>query len=327
MHQHEPLVTAVIPVYNHERFVVESIRSIIDQTYRNIELIVINDGSKDRSHELILSLIEECRKRFVRFEYINRHNIGLSSTLNQALRSARGRYFSALASDDVALPEKTTVLVEALESKGDTFAAAFGDALFIDDKGARISLDEAGHQYKTSISGSYTSVLGLLMRNKSFDYRSEEFGSYKTLLTGNYLPPMSSLARTSAISAVGGWTPGNMVEDWEMWLKLSKQSKFLYVDRPLAYYRCHDSNTTRVFNGKLRCAVTILLLNEMKFCISNGLAGIWKEEYVGTLSLVMKDGTVPLRKKLSLIDVTQTGSVVSWIIKQLWKKLPITGRY
>ena len=90
-----PLVTAVIPVYNHEKYVVESIRSILNQTYQNIELIVINDGSKDRSHQMILPLVEECRQRFVRFEYINRENIGLTATLNQALAWATGDYLSA----------------------------------------------------------------------------------------------------------------------------------------------------------------------------------------------------------------------------------------
>lgn len=326
MHRNTPLVTAVVPVYNHERFVVESIRSIINQTYHNMELIVVNDGSKDRSHELIMSLVEECRNRFVRFEYINRHNVGLSSTLNQALGLARGKYLTALASDDVELPEKTAVLVEALESNKELFAVAFGDALYIDDSGSQIALDEEGHECHDSIKGSYTSVLDFLTRNKSFDYRSEEFGSYRTLLMGNYLPAISGLARTSAIVAVGGWTPGNMVDDWEMWLKLSKQFRFMYVDRPLALYRRHDSNMTKVSNGKLRCAMVTLLSKERRFCVSSGLADVWREEYVGTLSVAVKDSTIPLSKKLSLIDLTKTGPVVSWITKQLWKKLPIARR-
>ena len=52
-----PLVTAVIPVYNHEKYVIESIRSVIDQSYPNVELIVINDGSRDSSHEMVLTLV------------------------------------------------------------------------------------------------------------------------------------------------------------------------------------------------------------------------------------------------------------------------------
>src|SRR5665213_2465623 len=93
-----PLVTAVLPVYNHERYVVESIRSILNQTYRDVELIIINDGSKDRSHEMILTIVDECEQRFVHFEYIDRENKGLSATLNEALKIAKGKYFTVLAS-------------------------------------------------------------------------------------------------------------------------------------------------------------------------------------------------------------------------------------
>jgi len=88
VYKRQPLVTAVIPVYNHEKYVIESIRSIVGQSYDNIELIVINDGSTDHSHELILTIVEECKQRCRRFEYINRDNIGLSATLNQALDMA-----------------------------------------------------------------------------------------------------------------------------------------------------------------------------------------------------------------------------------------------
>src|SRR5450631_52547 len=91
-----PLVTVVIPAYNHDRYVVESIRSIINQTYRNLELSIINDRAKDGTHEKILTLIEECKQRFVHFEYIDRGNVGIAATLNQALSLARGSYFSAL---------------------------------------------------------------------------------------------------------------------------------------------------------------------------------------------------------------------------------------
>ena len=138
----QPLVTAVIPVYNHERYVEESLRSMIAQTYENIELIVINDGSKDGSHEKVLGLVGACQQRFRRFEYRNRENRGLTNTLNEALEWAQGEYFTALASDDIALPQKVIVLVDALERAGREYAAAFGDALFIDEHGEPLFLDE-----------------------------------------------------------------------------------------------------------------------------------------------------------------------------------------
>src|ERR1017187_10376932 len=166
-HDNTPLVTVVIPAYNHERYVVESIRSIINQTYRNIELIIINDGSKDDTHGKILTLIEECKQRFARFEYVSRNNVGLTSTLNQALSMARGSYFSALASDDIALPGKIVLLVNALEAAGPTYAAAFGNALFIDDQGRRIGFDNNNCIHETGHSDTYDTFMDLYTKDRA----------------------------------------------------------------------------------------------------------------------------------------------------------------
>ena len=176
-----PLVTAVIPVYNHEKYVVESIRSILNQTYQNIELIVLNDGSKDRSHQMILPLVEECQRRFVRFEYINRENIGLSATLNQALAWATGEYFSALASDDAALPEKFEVLVDALEAKGPSYAAAFGNAWFIDDAGNEFPSTRMA-QSRIAATARPAIIFWISTRGAGDStIRGEEFGTYASL--------------------------------------------------------------------------------------------------------------------------------------------------
>ncbi len=274
-----PLVTAVIPVYNHEKYVVESIRSILNQTYRNIELIVLNDGSKDRSHEMVLTLVEECKQRFVRFEYINRENIGLSATLNQALAWARGEYFSALASDDVALPEKMEVLVDALEAKGPAYAAAFGNAWFIDDAGQRIRLDYDERISENADGGTHADIMGHYTRGRNINCKGEEFGTYASLISGNYLPAMSNVVRTKAILDVGGWTPGNIVEDWEMWLKLCKKFKFVYVDRPVALYRWHETNTARTIPSGLLYSSFLLVHKEKQFCKSRNLNLLWRNAH------------------------------------------------
>src|SRR5258708_11983136 len=105
----------------------ESIRSVIDHSYPKIELIVIDDGSKDHSHEMVLTLVEECKKRFSRFEYISRENMGLAATLNQALDMAKGKYFSPLASDDKVLPDKVSCLVKVIKPTNSRFPAQSTD--------------------------------------------------------------------------------------------------------------------------------------------------------------------------------------------------------
>ena len=136
-----PLVSVCVPAYNHEKYVAESIQSIIDQDYKNIELIIINDGSKDKTDEVIKSYEQKCQERFVRFEYRNRENKGLSSTLNEMLDWSKGKYFTGIASDDILLFNKISLLVYELEKLGDSYAVAFGNAKFIDDNSEELYLD------------------------------------------------------------------------------------------------------------------------------------------------------------------------------------------
>ena len=316
-----PLVTAVIPVYNHEKYVVESIRSILNQTYQNIELIVINDGSKDRSHQMILPLVEECRQRFVRFEYINRENIGLTATLNQALAWATGDYLSALASDDVALPEKIEVLVDALEAKGPTYAAAFGNAWFIDDAGNRICLGKDGSVTDNSNGDACDNFLDFYTRSRGLDYRGEEFGSYASLISGNYLPAMSNVVRMAAILDAGGWTPGNIIEDWEMWLKLSKNSKFLYVNQTVALYRWHALNTVKLATGGTAYAGFQLVIKERQFCLDNGLGLPWQSVQNAMAGELLKNEHLSISDKLSVLKRWEKTSMMFFVLEKLKRRL------
>jgi alpha-1,3-rhamnosyltransferase len=313
-----PLVTAVIPVYNHERYVVESIKSLLRQPYGNIELIIINDGSNDRSHEMILSCIDECKRRFVRFEYINRENTGLSATLNEALGMARGVYFTALASDDIALPDKIEVLVNTLEAQGPTYAAAFGDALFIDDNGQQVQLDQKEQVCLDNNPTTFATYLDFrTLHGTVLDYRSNDFGSYTTLLSHNYLPAMSNIVRTELIRQVDGWTNGNASEDWEMWRKLSKMYKFAYVDRPLACYRWHTSNSVKAISHKLKLASFSLVTKEKQYCAQNQLIPSWRQAYVSLLIPVLLDNRIGWREKLSAWDFAETSPVSLMLGKRL----------
>jgi len=121
----EPLVSVVIPCYNHEKHVQECIQSIIDQDYQNIELIIIDDGSKDGSVGKIEEMILGCKVRFKRFEFRHRENVGLSSTLNEAIDWCEGGYFSPIASDDVLENNKISALT-LLASEELNIAAVFG---------------------------------------------------------------------------------------------------------------------------------------------------------------------------------------------------------
>lgn len=101
MDQHK-LISVVIPAYNHEKFVDKTIKSIINQSYDTIELIIIDDGSKDETWKIIQSFQEECEKRFKRVVFGTQTNHGTCYMLNKLISLAAGEYIYLIASDDMA---------------------------------------------------------------------------------------------------------------------------------------------------------------------------------------------------------------------------------
>lgn len=320
----EPLVSVHISAYNHQDYIGDSIQSVIDQAYKNLEFIIINDGSEDNTHQVILKYIEKCNLRFIRFQYINRDNKGLSATKNECLHWARGKYFTGIASDDIMLENKIQVLVESLENSNDTYAAAFGDANFIDAVGNKINLDSKGHATISKNEG-FTSFLDFYTCNRRFDYKDEQiFGSYETLLGGNYLPAMSQIIKTDLVREVGGWTAGNMIEDWEMWLKLSKKYKFRYINEPVALYRWHEGNSIKVYSEQLETDIIKLLLQERNYASKNNLKTIWELNYFYKLFIFIKNKKISLFFKYLKFDLVYA-FVLFLIKKTIMKILKLNG--
>ena len=236
------LVSVLIPAYNHERYIEECIRSIIAQTYRNIELLVIDDGSKDRTFEILQSLKLECEQRFVSFVCMRQENSGCATTLNLLLQPAKGKYVYMMASDDVAKPQAIEKLYAAISSKPQCVFAV-GDDELIDANSQKISWDDKknivpfGQGYNSF--GEY-----LKSKRPDVDFYGDSFGSYKTLLGGNYVPNGVLLLK-SAVDKYVHYTSDAPLEDWYMNLQMAKAGKYVYVDEILFSYRWHQSNTIK----------------------------------------------------------------------------------
>jgi glycosyltransferase involved in cell wall biosynthesis len=108
----QPTVSVIIPAYNHETWIRAALDSVLKQTFQNVELIVVNDGSTDGTAE---KLERFAREETDRFQYFEKENEGVVKTLNYALRYVRGDYITVLASDDWIHPEKLAVQVRLLE--------------------------------------------------------------------------------------------------------------------------------------------------------------------------------------------------------------------
>lgn len=208
-------VSIVIPSYNNASYIAKTVESVINQDYRNIELIIIDDGSSDNSVTIIESLRERCQSRFPRFEFRYRNNRGLSATLNEALSWMSGRFVAVLDSDDMMFPNKTRVLVSHLADAND-LVGVFGGAKIVDSEDRIID-------------------------DKVFPDRTYSFRDI--LFRDKHLTSSAGLWRLDAVRQVGGYVNGMYIEDWYMWLRLTEQGKMLKrISLPLILYRQHANN-------------------------------------------------------------------------------------
>lgn len=114
-----PLISAVIPAYNHEKYIGAAISSLIAQTYPNIELLVMDDGSLDKTWSIIQGMEPSCRQKFSRMSLETQKNQGVSATLDGLIQKAGGEYIYYLGSDDVAEPEAIKTLHAFLSKNSD----------------------------------------------------------------------------------------------------------------------------------------------------------------------------------------------------------------
>lgn len=275
MQSNMPLVSVVVPCYNHQGYVEETIKSIVHQTYENIELIVIDDGSKDDSPEIIERLSMEYG-----FYYESQENMGLSATLNKMIKMAKGDYISIIASDDVCSSDKIEVLLDGITDLGSEYAVVCGNARFIDDQGNALCLEHNHH-------GFYNLIEFFTDGRDNFEI-NRQFGTYESLLYRNYIPTLSTLIKKEALIEVGLYDEELALEDWGMWLKLAKKYKFKYIDRVVASYRWHDSNITKVINKRISEDVVKILENEKTYCMENGIIHLWKHKYYGAITVLLR---------------------------------------
>ena len=212
-----PLVTVVISSYNHEKYVSQSIESVVAQSYENIEIIVIDDGSKDQSVQIIASLAKKHD-----FTLIARENLGLARTLNEGIGLARGTYISFVASDDYYFPHRIGNAVRQLEKSTDKVAFVYCDGYIIDDAGQRIGL--FGDRHPRPLVGSI----------------------YDNLLVGNWIPGMGVTFKAEVLKQFK-FDERFMIEDHTLFLRMFKDDKHelaFYNDLGFVY-RWHGNNISK----------------------------------------------------------------------------------
>ena len=218
-----PLISVVIPAYNHEKYVEETIRSVIAQDYSPLELIVIDDGSKDATWNIIQSLKEVCEKRFVRTVFQTQENAGTCITLNRLFSMAQGDFVYLIASDDVMKPRAISMLCGFLaEHPG--YVLAVGDNEIIDSESRHAFWDKDRSLVYEEEEAAFRTFAESLQESTGIPFDSEKFGSYSSLYCKNHIPN-GYLIRRSVLASIPTFTKEAPLEDWYLMLQLAKHGK------------------------------------------------------------------------------------------------------
>lgn len=299
-----PLVSVIIPAYNHENYVQDCINSIIAQTHDNIELIILDDGSKDNTWHQIQELKGCCEKRFARVHFETKENEGTCKTLNKLIALAKGEFIYLIASDDQAKPQAIEKELLFLKNNLD-YVLVVGDNELIDDSSKRIGWDI--DQKSVELSEAYYRSFGQALQagNSNIDFSSSEFGLYETLVVNNYIPN-GYLIRKSALDQIENFTPEPLLEDWWLHLQLSKIGKYKYLNEILFSYRWHDTNTAK--RAEYMCKISHKTRLHERSVVESLKEKKWQQ--------IFDRKTKKIKMKLNIFDVIKIYTVYSIDCKQ-----------
>jgi len=215
-----PSVSIITPTYNHEKYIAECIESVLAQSYPYWEQIFIDDGSSDRTCDIINQYKDE------RVKYIRQENKGiwrLGETYNKALQLAKGKYIAILEGDDFWPPDKLELQLMALEDTGATLC--WGKAKIVDHRGDVLEVFPKGIDH----------FMGLT--------KEQMLGE---LLFENPIASCTVVCRKSALLSIGGFKqpPGLPYVDEPTWLQLCLLGGFLPLNEILGCYRRHERQVT-----------------------------------------------------------------------------------
>lgn len=204
----KPKVSVLMSVFNGEKYLREAVDSILNQTFKDFEFLIINDGSTDKT-EAILKSYDDPRIKV----YNNRENIGLSKSLNIGLQMAKGEYISRQDADDISMPERLKMQVDFLNNHPD-YAVIGTFAQVLNEDSGKTQL------WKKPIADA--------------DLR-------KFLKKSNCIVHGSAMIRKSSLLDVGFYyAPMEKSQDYELWLRLSKKYKMANIPKPLYLWRINS---------------------------------------------------------------------------------------
>lgn len=221
-------ISVLLPLYNGERYIGEAVESVLAQSERDFELLVLDDGSTDRS----LSIVRAFAARDARVRVIARENRGLVETLNELLAEARGELIARMDADDVCLPDRFERQLAFLDAHPEVVCVG-GDVEMIDDRG----------RFLTTLS----------LPQQDADIQREALKGHAPL----FHP--AAMIRTATLRGIGGYRPDYWpAEDLDLWLRLGEAGRLANLPGPVLRYRLHGAsisgaNVARQRDAARRC--------------------------------------------------------------------------
>jgi len=213
-----PKISVIMGVKNGERFLREAVESILAQTFTDFEFIIIDDGSTDKTPDMLKAFsYKDPRVKII----TNPHNVGLTKSLNIGLRVARGEYIARMDADDVAMPERFEKQVKFLDEHAEhALVGSWGDVI-----------DENGNEIGT------------------FEYPAEDFELKKILIKINPFIHASVMMRRSVLETIGlydeNWRFG---QDYELYFRIARRFKIANISESLLKHRLNNGSITRTNN-------------------------------------------------------------------------------
>ena len=256
-----PLVSFVIPYYNHKQYVKLTLDSILEDSYPNKEIVIINDGSTDSDLKVINSWISENSKS-INIKFISRENKGITKTLNELISISKGKYILACASDDYLINDTVMDRVRILEDSKKH--VLISDVCVIDEDN----------------NVTHNSLLSGWGKSSNVDNYLTDDGIKFEIINRWSLAGACVIIKKDIFKKIGYYDESSLIEDWDFFLRAAANNSILFHNKIVSAYRRHDTN---ISSGKtFKMLYSVYLASKKNYRLFN-------KPYTGYL----------LRKKIS----------------------------
>jgi glycosyltransferase involved in cell wall biosynthesis len=237
----QPLVSIIAISYNHASYIQEALESIFLQTYKNIEVIIVDDFSSDTSSDIIKHLIRDKNIRFIQ----NQQNSGNCKSFNAAYRLSKGKYIIDFALDDMMYPDRVVRQVALFETLPANVGVVFTNVNMIDEKSKVLYTQYPKHHH--------------LLHTQQIPVGNV----FEAVLSRYYINPVSMMFRREVVEELNGYDESLSYEDFDFWIRSSRVFEYRYLLEVLSAKRIVKTSLSSLFYKKDQ---TVMFESTLKVC-------------------------------------------------------------